>query len=333
MRADELEFLIAQYADGTLDSERTPEVEAILRRSESAREMLESYRALERVLSSQNAPEIRWDRLEDRISRQIATAAVGADSTSQISEDVEEQFSRLAEGNLSPAEARLIEVRLSADPQARLVLSEYMSLERLFEAVRARPLPAVRWHKLNDQIAKTLGIREEEAAPVRRTAPRPATTRAAEETGVLARIGAFFAAPRKLAMAACVLVAAAIGVKLASNSSGPGTPVSPAITNSAAPSNGVAVVTPPAVTPKPGVIEVTGPTLAVTPNNDPTATANSVKIGPPANGVQVDPDALNNQTGEAAANRGSSLLIAPDKSPGQDKDAKASRDSIWPFPR
>lgn len=334
MRSDDLEFLIAQYADGTLDPEQRPEVEAILRRSESAQEMLESYRSLERLMSAQAAPDIRWDRLEDRISRQIATSSTASSASPEaapFSEEVEEQISRLAEGNSSAAESRLIEARISADPQARLLLSEYASLERLFEAVRARPLPAVRWHRLNDHIAQTLGLREAEK-PQRIATPRRIKANDREETGVLARIGNWFRTPQRLAMAACVLIAGAVGIRLMSTGSTAPNGGTAVIAPQPGPNNSVASTEHP--TPKgPGILQVTGPSIgiAATPSNDQNTTANSVQVGP-GRGVQLDPNALNNQSGEASANRGGSAIIAPDKAAGQDRDAKASREG-WPFPR
>jgi len=328
MRSDELEFLIAQYADGTLDSEQTPEVEAILRRNELARQMLESYRSLDRVLSSTASPEIRWDRLEDRISRQVAGASIANDPAASVSEEVEEQISRLAEGNSSPAESRLIEARLSADPQARLLLSEYASLERLFEAVRARPLPAVRWHKLNDHIAQALGIRSAEAERPARAAVNRRTT-AAEETGVLARIGNWLRTPQRMAIAACLLVAGAVGIRLISNGNNPAQNGGPGIV--ATPANPGPVAT---ANPAPGVIDVKGPTIGgpANPAINQDTTANRIQVGPPRSGVTPDPSSFD-QTCEASANRGGTTLIAPGKSAGQDRDAKASRDSGWPFSR
>jgi len=79
MRPDDLEFLIAQYADGSLSSEQAASVEAMLRRDPRARQALEAYRSVDAALTElvgvHPTPEVRWDRLADRISRQVRRSA------------------------------------------------------------------------------------------------------------------------------------------------------------------------------------------------------------------------------------------------------------------
>src|SRR5688500_3218703 len=157
MRPDDLEYLIAQYADGTLPAEQAAGVEAMLRRDPRARQALEAYRSVDAALTdlvgSHPAPQVRWDRLADRISQQVSALSA---APATVTEDVEQQIAAFADNSLPVAEARLIEARLEADPHARLLLSEYASLERIFEAVRATPLPAVRWDALSRHLSRTV---------------------------------------------------------------------------------------------------------------------------------------------------------------------------------
>jgi anti-sigma factor RsiW len=337
MRPDDLEFLIAQYADGTLAPERIAEVESALQRSGEARRALDHYRSLDQALTSQQSPNVRWDRLEDRISRQVAALAAG--STTAIPEEVEEQIARLADGSLSAAETRLIEARISADPQARLLLSEYASLERIFEAARATPLPAVRWDALADHLARTLGIPQPkpQREEVVRTLPIRRQTTRAQETGVWGRVGTFFAAPRRLAIAACLLIAGTVGIRLISMGGGPGQTTTPAVAPMPTPGGSeIAVAPTPAPLPAPGItiIEVKGPGtgLAEVPSPDNNANAGNIQVGPPADGGGAfDRSTTADRTDDNS--RGRLSIIAPDKSAVQDKDAKASRDSGLPFPR
>ena len=70
---EQLEFLISQYADGSLpESERTL-VELRLQGNAEARTMLDEYRALDATLkSSMPLPAINWDRLAEHLSEAVA---------------------------------------------------------------------------------------------------------------------------------------------------------------------------------------------------------------------------------------------------------------------
>ena len=71
MQHDELEFLISQYADGTLDEADRVAVDRALASDAGARAMLEEHRALTRLMRAAPMPEVRWDRLAEMISGAI----------------------------------------------------------------------------------------------------------------------------------------------------------------------------------------------------------------------------------------------------------------------
>jgi anti-sigma factor RsiW len=68
MEHDDLEFLISQYVDGTLEEADRGMVERALESDAGARAMLEEHRALTRLVRSAPLPEVRWDRLAETIS-------------------------------------------------------------------------------------------------------------------------------------------------------------------------------------------------------------------------------------------------------------------------
>jgi hypothetical protein len=69
MMSEELEFRIAQYADGTLAAEEVPALEQLLSGDADARAMLESYRELDASLKREMPlPPIDFDRLASHLS-------------------------------------------------------------------------------------------------------------------------------------------------------------------------------------------------------------------------------------------------------------------------
>jgi anti-sigma factor RsiW len=70
---EQLEFLISQYADGSLpESERTV-VELRLQTDGEARALLEEYRALDASLkAAMPMPAVNWDRLAEHLSEAVA---------------------------------------------------------------------------------------------------------------------------------------------------------------------------------------------------------------------------------------------------------------------
>ena len=387
MRLDDLEFLISQYADGTLEPEQVPEVEAVLRRDPFARELLEQYQGLDAAFDAvarAPLPELPWGEVHARISLQVAALASGPASVGALPEEVEAQLAGYADGSLTAAEARLVEARLAADPHARLVVASYTSLERAFDGLRA-DRPAVRWAALEGHLSAAVDAAAsvtasqsgivaatvDRGAASERLPARPsfagaeqrdsypldayrnddgaasavvggartdrfATLRGAQPAtgGVVGRIGRWMAEPRRLAVAACLLVAGGVSFQLLQ---GRGSPTSVGVpSQGAAPSDGgggavaVSPTTPPAVTVPPPVVP--NGTGEANPGADTFA---NVQVGPPPNGVdRAALDAYGDTTAAARQGPGSSSLVAKDRSAAaQDHARKTANDSASAFPR
>jgi hypothetical protein len=212
MRPDDLEFLIAQYADSSLDPQRSAELEAVLRRDTSARAMLESYRSLDGVLAgvstSDPLPQLQWDQLAARLSDQVGRL----ENDSPLTEEAEETLSRLSSGHASAIEQSLVESRLVDSPAYRLALVEYAALDHAFETVRATPLPPVQWDRFAPHISSQLDQQEADRQQSMRLAPAAGV--GDKNQGIWGRIGQFAAQPRRMAIAASLLIAATVSVML-----------------------------------------------------------------------------------------------------------------------
>ena len=259
-----------------------------------------------------------------------------------MAESAEEQLSRLAAGDVSADERAAIDAAAAADPHARLAVTEYAALDRAFEAVRAAPGPDVRWDALAEHLSRAIdratninqAAADDGAAtanPMRLVQPAAADAQAAraapaaERPAVLGQIGRFLAQPRRLAVAACLLVAASLSIRLATQGGGPA-PVGPS---------------PQTVAP------AVGPTVAVTPGQpdgsivflprpgsaDGGSTVTSVQIGPPAG---VDPAAVSEALGPDIISKPSSAMVVSEKGSVQDKGGKTTTNASDPtalFPR
>jgi len=73
MDAEDFEFQISQYADGTLPQEQRVAVEERLRTDPAARKLLREYQQMQQVIGRVliPLPMIDWDRMAKRISRTI----------------------------------------------------------------------------------------------------------------------------------------------------------------------------------------------------------------------------------------------------------------------
>lgn len=331
MLSDDLEFLIAQHADGTLDPGRVAEVEAVLRRYPRAREVLESYRAIDGALADgRPVPAVRWDRLADRINRRVAVLA----ASPPLTEEVEEQISRCADGTLPAAEARLIEARVGADPQARLVLGEYAALDRLFAAERA-DVPDVRWDALAEHLSGAIDAAHAPAESYKLFAAAasggvgqaPVVRRSvtAGRTGVLGRIGKWATSPRRLAVAACLLVAGTASFQLIRNGGGPSGvgPTPPAVTGDPAPGNGAVAGGPGPSTPGQTIVIPFTPPIALPPT-DRSAVADVQVVPPPAGADPADPARPDYARGQGTSS------IASDRAAMENKAASRDSGSVFP---
>lgn len=334
MHPDDLEFLIAQYADGSLDPARVAAVEAVLRRDAAARAALASYRAVDAALAGvarwQPTPEVQWDRLAAATADRVATGAGSA----AIAEDVEERLSRLSAGDASADERTAVEAALDHDAAGRLVLAEYASLDRVLATARSAPPPAVRWDVFAARTSAAIDAAADEAAAAHtiklvQTAPAAANTDAANmvdrdvaapavmarepRPAVLGRIGRVLAQPRRLAVAACLLVAASVSVRVALRGGGPGSP------------GGGQTIAPTPVDPV-----VPPPAIAVGPPVVPGGQA-VVRVGPPPG---VDSAVVSESLRDDVVSRPGSAMITSDKAAVRDAaDKQDSSDTTALFPR
>ena len=106
-------------------------------------------------------------------------------------DELEFQISQYLDGTLGEAERSALEARLGSDADARALLDEY---RRLDAALKVAPLPAVNWDALSARISSAVADQQDE----------PARTY---------RIG-FVRTMAGLAVAACVLVAVGLGLRL-----------------------------------------------------------------------------------------------------------------------
>lgn len=107
-------------------------------------------------------------------------------------DDVEFSISQYLDGSLEGAERQALEERLAGDVALRATLDEY---RRLNAALKSAPLPEVRWDALASSISAAIDRAEDAAAQRYRL---PAWARGAA----------------RLAMAACVLIAAGVGIRI-----------------------------------------------------------------------------------------------------------------------
>lgn len=314
MTPDELEFLIAQYADGTLEAERAREVEGLLRQDSALVAMVESYREVDRVLAGvanqQPTPEVAWDRLQAKISGRVSDWSAGV---VEHSEDLEEKISRMADGSLDPAERVRVESKLVSDPSLRLLLAQYGSLETVLEGVRLSPVPAVRWDAFAAHVSSAIDASSQNSDSIKLFVGLRGSE--PEQTGVWGRIGKWVREPRWVAAAACILVAGSISFRLLTGN-GTGT-VAPAPLNGLNDSKGsaFATVSPPVAPPLASILSVKGPGSGT----DITGPATTeVQFGPPTNevGRSVLAEAMRGES----SRRQSRSIVASDKSNVQDKE-------------
>jgi anti-sigma factor RsiW len=163
MNRDELEFSIAQYADGTLPADRRAALEAVLAADAGARAMLDAYRKLDAALADDRAARplaVRWDRLAERISSGVAEHA---DAGQAVPEELEYAIARCADGSLSDDEREAMEAELSANPAGRLLLADYSAVDAALKH-QTGPLPAVRWDRLQARISDAIAKHDDASA-------------------------------------------------------------------------------------------------------------------------------------------------------------------------
>jgi anti-sigma factor RsiW len=163
MNRDELEFSIAQYADGTLPADQRAALEAVLAADDGARATLDAYRKLDAALADDRAARplaVRWDRLAEQISLSVAQHS---DAGQAVPEELEYVVARCADGSLSADEREAVEAELSANPACRLLLADYAAVDAALKRNTA-PLPAVRWDRLQARISDAIAKHDDASA-------------------------------------------------------------------------------------------------------------------------------------------------------------------------
>jgi anti-sigma factor RsiW len=161
MHRDDLEFQIAQYADGTLPADQREALEAVLAADAGARAMLEAYRKLDAALAEDRAARplaVRWDRLAEQISSKIAERA-----DVPVPEELEYAIAQCADGSLSGDEREALEAELSANAAGRLLLADYASVDAALKQ-NLGPLPAVQWDRLQARISDAIAKHDDASA-------------------------------------------------------------------------------------------------------------------------------------------------------------------------
>jgi anti-sigma factor RsiW len=163
MYRDDLEFQIAQYADGTLPADQRAALEAVLAADEGARAMLDAYRKLDAALADDRAARpvaVRWDRLAERISSSVAEHA---NAVQAVPEELEYAIAGYADGSLTADEREAVEAELSANAAGRLLLADYATVDAALKT-KTGPLPAVRWDRLQASISDAIARHDDASA-------------------------------------------------------------------------------------------------------------------------------------------------------------------------
>lgn len=114
-------------------------------------------------------------------------------------DELEYSISQYLDGTLAPGEESALEARLSTDADARTLLAEYRSLDRV---LRAAPMPSLDFKAMGDRIHEAVAAAEIEPAPSYRL-PWVRTVAG-------------------LALAACVVIAAGVGIRRLQSPTTPG---------------------------------------------------------------------------------------------------------------
>jgi anti-sigma factor RsiW len=192
MNPEQLEFAISQYLDGSLPAEEVAALEARLNEDAAARGLLAEYRRVDALLKGTPSavPAIEWGRLAGRIG-----AAV------QEADELQFALCQYADGTLTADQVPVVEAKLARDGELAASVEEH---RRLSDLLKSGPLPAVRWERLAEHLAETVAEANEPATATIKLFARPWVR------GVAG-----------LAMAACVALAGAIGIRAYLSGHGP----------------------------------------------------------------------------------------------------------------
>jgi hypothetical protein len=253
MSPEQLEFILTQYLDGTLAAGQVDAIERALEADPRARELHDEHERLTALLRAEPLPEMNWDELARDLSA-VVTGTVDEESKAQ-----DRKLNAMLK-NLPPLpevrwDALAGQISSAVDAELERADSEDEKLDQFLKGI---PTPAVNWDKLAGTISKAIAAENGEAQRVVESAERE------ERPAVVGRIGWVRAASR-LAMAACVVLAATLGIRfyMHGGSSGVVTPVGPQVGHSTPTAVAIIKTPEPEVSNKPAVAEITiGPSKA-----------------------------------------------------------------------
>jgi hypothetical protein len=193
MSPEQLEFILTQYLDGTLPVEEAGALERTLESDRRAQALRDEHERLTALLRSQALPEMDWDE----VARDLSAVVTGSVDEQARAED--QRLNVILKGATPLPELRWDELsrRISAAVDGEMAGAN--AEDQAFDAMlRSTPKPAVRWDRLADHLSKTIAAE--------------AGAQADERPAVIGRIGWVQTASR-LAMAACLVLAAGLGIR------------------------------------------------------------------------------------------------------------------------
>jgi hypothetical protein len=214
MSPEQLEFILTQYLDGTLAADQVDALEQALESDPRAMALRDEHERLTALLRSQGLPEMNWEEL----ARDLSAVVTGTVDEESRTEDRKLNAMLKAASPLPEVRWDALSAQISSaiDSELERGDAEDKTLDAL---LRSTPMPAVNWDRLAGQISKAIAVEHGEVEERER-----------EETPAVAgRIGFVRTASRR-AMAACVLLAAGVGLRIYmhGNPGGVVTPVGPA---------------------------------------------------------------------------------------------------------
>jgi hypothetical protein len=237
MTNEQLQFLIAQYADGTLPADQLAALEERLKTDIEAQAMLADERKLTAALQALPGPELAWGE----VAKDFSAMVTGTVDEASRAADQKLNAILKAAGPVPSMNWAALAQHISQSIDAQMQ-AEDASDARLDEALRAAPLPEVNWNRLAQHISQSIDAEMQTADAsdekldtiLRAAAPLPhinwnrlaahisqhvAETAAEEQAArtVVYRVS-WVRRVSQLAVAACVLLATTIGILIYKNS-------------------------------------------------------------------------------------------------------------------
>jgi hypothetical protein len=196
-----LEFILTQYLDGTLPPEQLDALERTLETDPRAQSLRDEHERLTALLRSQQLPEMDWDDL----ARDFCAVVTGTVDEQTRAEDQQLNAILATATPLPELQWDELSRRISAAVDVEIESGDAED-QQLVELLRSAPMPAVNWDRLAGHLSQTIAAETAAApgAPMRIADERPM---------VIGRIGWVRTASR-MAMAACVLLAAGVGIRM-----------------------------------------------------------------------------------------------------------------------